>query len=291
MELSRLWESQGCVPNILIAQTWASYINSRVFDHLRHKHGTVVINIAMDDRHQYWGDRIAGQWGGTCGLIPHIDLALTAAPECVDWYRKENCPALYFPEASDPDIFHPMPERRKVHDVAFVGGRYGVRERIVSALRDAGINVTTYGRGWEDGRIDTRDVPSLFAQSKIVLGVGTIGHCTDFYALKLRDFDGPMSGSLYLTHDNPDLFELYVIGKEIVTYHSIAQCVEQARYYLEHDSEREAIASAGHARAKVDHTWDRRLDEVFKLVNGDHEKKNFPSSTIQSNLEKHREKT
>ena len=67
MELCRLWESQGCVPNILIAQTWASYIDGRVLDHIRRKFGTVVINIAMDDRHQYWGDRIGRQWGGRPG--------------------------------------------------------------------------------------------------------------------------------------------------------------------------------------------------------------------------------
>ena len=289
MELSRLWESQGCEPNILIAQTWASYIDGRVLDHIRRKFGTVVVNIAMDDRHQYWGDRIAGQWGGTYGLIPHIDLALTAAPECVDWYRKENCPALYFPEASDPDIFHPMTELPKIHDVAFVGGRYGIREWIVLALRDAGINVTAYGHGWESDRIDTRDVPSLFAQSKIVLGVGTIGHCTDFYALKLRDFDGPMSGSLYLTHDNPDLHDLYVVGEEIVTYRSIKHCVEQVQYYLEHDSEREIIASAGHARAKADHTWDRRFNDVFELLNGHHGEKNRPDITLRTDLKKHQE--
>jgi len=254
---------QGCPPDILITQTWATLIDPAVFDSLRAEYGTLIVNIAMDDRHQYHGRRLGRSWGGTFGLIGHIDLALTAAPECVAWYQKEGCPALYFPEASDPDIFQPMPSLRKIHDVGFVGARYGIREKIVTTLRRAGIRVSAFGSGWEGGRIDTEDVPKLFAQSKIVLGVGTIGHCGSFYALKMRDFDGPMSGSLYLTHDNPDLATLFERDREMVTYHSISDCVDKVRHYLREDTLRESIAGAGRARALRDHTWSQRFGSLF----------------------------
>lgn len=255
--------AEGCAPDILITQTWATLIDPAAFDEIRAAHGTLIVSIAMDDRHQYRGRRLGQSWGGTSGLIGHIDLALTAAPECVDWYRKEGCPALYFPEASDPDIFHPMPDLPKIHDVSFVGASYGIREQIVTALRRAGIRVSAFGSGWESGRIATEDVPTLFAQSKIVLGVGTIGHCSHFYALKMRDFDGPMSGSLYLTHDNPDLAALFERGREIATYSSIRECVDKVRYYLREDAVRENIASAGRARAARDHSWSCRFGTLF----------------------------
>lgn len=260
---------QGETPDLLIAQTRASFIDPKVLTQIRETYGTLVVNIAMDDRHQYWGEKIQGEWDGTYGLIPHIDLALTAAPECVDWYLKEGCPAVFFPEASDPAIFHPMLELPKIHDVCFVGGRYGIREKIVLALRRASIRVTAYGDNWEKGRIATEDVPRLFAQSKIILGMGTIGHCHDFYALKMRDFDGPMSGSCYLTHDNNDLHKLYDVGKEIITYHTIDDCVDMARYYIRQDVEREAIAKAGYLRAAKEHTWDKRFDSLVALLTED----------------------
>ena len=252
----------GELPHLIIAQTWATLMDPAPFDRAR-TCGCLVVNIAMDDRHQFRGRRENGYWAGTLGLIGHIDLALTAAPECVEWYEKEGCPALYFPEASDPSIFRPMPELKKVHDVSFVGGRYGIRERIVNSLRRAGVRVSTYGSDWVEGRIATEDVPALFAQSKIVLGVGTIGHCDDFYALKLRDFDAPMSGTCYLTHDNHDLHGLYDVGTEIAAYSSVDDCVEQVRSLLADDSRRESIATAGRARATRDHTWDRRFSELF----------------------------
>jgi hypothetical protein len=266
LEIFRSLDLQLKVPDILIAQTWAGYVDPRAFGQIRQVYGTIVVNIAMDDRHQYWGPKVNGEWGGTYGLIPYIDLALTAAPECVDWYLKEGCPAIFFPEASDPKIFHPMAKLPKLYDISFVGGRYGVREKIVVTLKKAGIRVTPYGAGWENGRISTEEVPILFAQSKVVLGVGTIGHCSNFYALKLRDFDGPMSGSCYLTHDNPELSLLYDVGKEIVTYRTVDECIEKVKYYLEHESEREEIARAGYERAKRDHTWDKRFHSVFSLL-------------------------
>lgn len=272
MNTERLWAlikeqaDRGKPPDILIAQTWACLIEPEIFSKIRHAYGTFIINISMDDRHQYWGEKLKGELGGTFPLIPHIDLALTAAPECVDWYMKEGCPALFFPEASDPAIFHPMPELPKIYDVSFVGGRYGIRKKIVDALRKSGIKVSAYGSGWEGGRIDTESVPILFAQSKIILGVGTIGHSSDFYTLKMRDFDAPMSGSLYLTHDNSDLRMLFSVGKEIATYRSIEDCVAKAKYYLAHSDEREALAQAGRQRAIAEHTWDSRFSALFSIL-------------------------
>lgn len=267
----RLWalvsalSARGWPPDFLITQTWGCLVKPEIFSCIREALGTLIINIAMDDRHQYWGRKVNGAWDGTFSLIPHLDLTLTAAPEAVDWYRKEGGAALFFPEASDPDIFHTMPELPKIHDVSFVGSRYGIREKVVMALRAAGIQVTTYGSGWDSGRIATKDVPHLFAQSKIVLGVSAIGHCPDFVGLKLRDFDAPMSGSCYLTQHNDDLHGLYDIGREIDTYHSVAECVERARHILTHDVGREAMATAGRARAARDHTWDVRLRTLWEF--------------------------
>ncbi|HNQ57275.1 MAG TPA: glycosyltransferase [Candidatus Desulfobacillus denitrificans] len=258
--------SRGWVPHLLITQTWGCLVEPACFSRLRERYGVFVVNIAMDDRHQYWGTKVEGQWDGTYPLIPHIDLTLTAAQEAVSWYRKESGVALYFPEASDPEIFHPMPSLSKIHDISFVGGRYGIREKIVNALRQAGVRVSAYGSGWAGGRIATEDVPILFARSKIVLGVGTIGHCDDFYALKLRDFDAPMSGSCYLTSDNPDLRDLYNIGDEIAVYTDVSNCVEQVCRLLKDDVGRESIASAGRARALRDHTWDRRFSNLFAML-------------------------
>lgn len=266
----RLWSlfeqhaQESWIPDLLLMQTWGCLIEPSILSKVREKFGTIVCNISMDDRHQYWGRKVQGEWSGSYALIPHIDMALTAAPEAVEWYRKEGCAAYFFPEASDPNLFKPMPEEEKLWDVSFVGSRYGIRGQIVHVLRRAGIQVAAYGSGWENGRITTEDVPRLFAQSKIILGVSAIGHCQDFVGLKLRDFDAPMSGSCYVTQHNDDLHELYEVGREIVTYRDIDECVEKVRYLLGHESARETIAKAGRERALRDHTWDKRFATLIQ---------------------------
>jgi hypothetical protein len=266
LDLFNQLNNDGKTPDVLIGQMWNDYLDGKVLFDIKNKYGTIVVNIAMDDRHYFMRKKADGEWLGTFGLIPYIDFACTAAPECVDWYLKENCPAIYLPEASDSDIFHPMSHKTKIYDVCFIGLKYGIREQIVNKLRKKGIKVTVYGRKWESGVIDTKDVPEFFARSKVILGVGTIGHCNDFYALKMRDFDAPMSGSFYITSDNKDLYNLYEINKEIVTYRSINDCIEKIRYYLNHEQEREQIASAGYARVFKEHTWYHRFNTVLNTI-------------------------
>ena len=99
-----------------------------------------------------------------------------------------------------------------------------------------------------------------------MLGIGTIGHCSDFYSLKLRDFDATLSGSMYLTHSNPDLAILFDVGREIVCYHTPEQCAAKCVYYLKHEAERERIAQAGLTRSLRQHTWESRFSQLFRTL-------------------------
>lgn len=250
--------------HVVIGQMWPHVLDPLALQTIRSK-GIVVVNMSMDDRHVFRGRKVNGVRSGTSGLIPVIDLACTAAKECCLWYMVEGCPSIYLPEASDPKLFRPL-SGPKLYDVCFVGANYGIRTRIVKAIEKQGIKVTCYGRGWPNGFIETEKIPELFARSRIVLGVGTIGHCTDFYSLKMRDFDGPMSGSLYLTHHNPDLEELFVVGKEIETYRSPEECAVKVRYYIDNPDKADAIGKAGRARAEREHTWEKRFEVLLKTI-------------------------
>jgi hypothetical protein len=248
----------------IIGQMWAFTMDGDSLKKVRHV-GVPVINLAMDDRHTFYRNKVNGRWTGTAGLIGAIDLVCTAAKECCLWYQVEGSPSIYLPEASNPELYKPL-AAPKEHDVCFVGANYGIRSKIIKAIEKKGIKVSCYGKGWPTGRIDVEKMPELFAKSRIVLGVGTIGHCTDLFALKMRDFDGPMSGSLYITHDNPDLHDLYDINKEIITYKSPEDCAEKIEYYLKHVDERETIAAAGRIRAEKEHTWENRFDKVLRTM-------------------------
>jgi len=248
----------------VIGQMWGWTMDYRSLQTVRNI-GIPVINISMDDRHTFRLRKIDGKWCGTSALIGSIDLACTTAKECCLWYQIEGCPSIYLPEASDSELFKPN-NFPKAYDVCFVGANYGIRNKIVKTIEKKGVKVQCYGNGWPNGRLATRKLPIVFSQSRIILGIGTIGHCKDLYSLKMRDFDGPMSGSLYLTHDNPDLYELYEIGKEIETYRNPEECCEKIEYYLSEPLKAEAIAKAGRDRAVKEHTWEKRFEKVFRTL-------------------------
>jgi hypothetical protein len=250
--------------HLIIGQMWNYMMPWQVLHTIKNM-GIITVNISMDDRHAFQGTFKNGEWTGIYNLISELDLALTSAPETCLWYAVMGCPAIFWPEASAPSVFYPMDIPKK-HNVCFVGGNYGIRTKIVRSIKRRGIKVECYGDGWPNGRIATQNVPALFASSKIVLGIGTIGHCTDLYALKLRDFDATLSGSMYLTHANPDLKILFNIGEEIVCYKTPKDCADKCEYYLANENECETIAKAGLARSLRDHTWEARFDKLFHIL-------------------------
>ncbi len=251
--------------DMIVGQMWGVSMHWRTLADLRER-GIAVVNISMDDRHAWiYGTMPDGTAIGTRGIAPYLTLGLTDAAECVAWYEAEGSKSVFFPEASDPELFAPG-DGTKEFDVSFVGASYGVRGEIVRRLERAGARVQAYGNGWPAGRIPTDDVPRLFARSRIVLGSGTVGHCDDFVALKLRDFDAPMSGSMYLTHDNPDFAPLFDVGRELATFHTIDEAVDRVRHYLAADDERTAIAAAGRTRCIAEHTWEARVRMLLALI-------------------------
>jgi hypothetical protein len=244
--------------DILMGQMWANFISVAALREVQAL-GIATVNVAMDDRlPEHWAT-YRGTRLGSVGLCGGLDLVLTTTKECCLWYAMEGSPALYWPLASTPSVFHESNSGIRDIDVAFIGSRYGVRAQLIGALEDAGIKVHAYGSGWPMGPVAFDKCAEVFGRAKIVLGIGTVGYTDDIYTLKLRDFDGPMSGALYLTHRNPDLLELFTEGEEIACYQTAAECVSQTRRFLADDELRKTIAAAGAARARREHTWRERI--------------------------------
>jgi hypothetical protein len=119
-------------------------------------------------------------------------------------------------------------------------------------------------------RLMQRDLIKMFSQSRLSLGFATAGDShlahTRLTHLRLRDFEAPMSGALYLTEDQPELAEYFESGKELLTYTDPDDLLDKARYYLAHPEHSERIRHAGLLRARADHTWQQRFSELFRAL-------------------------
>jgi spore maturation protein CgeB len=125
------------------------------------------------------------------------------------------------------------------------------------------IDTSAYG----GPRLLHRDLVRVFSQSRISLGFATAGNSHQtaqrLTHLRLRDFEAPMSGALYLTEQQPELEEYFVPGQEVLAYANRDELLDLVRYFLAHPEDAERIRRNAFVRARKDHTWQHRFAELF----------------------------
>jgi len=119
-------------------------------------------------------------------------------------------------------------------------------------------------------RLLQRDLVRMFSRSRLSLGFATAGDshlaAKRLTHLRLREFEAPMSGALYLTEDQPELAEYFTPGEEVLTYTDPDDLLDKARYYLGHQEKAERIRRAGLERARREHTWQHRFSDLFAAL-------------------------
>ncbi|MDQ6669609.1 MAG: glycosyltransferase [Chloroflexota bacterium] len=155
--------------------------------------------------------------------------------------------------------------RRLVHQRLARGGSRG--RGVQSPAADARATDTS---GFGGPRLLQTDLVKSFSRSRVSLGFATAGtsHLSQkrLTHLRLREFEAPMSGALYLTEQQAELAEYFEPGKEVLTYVDRQELLDKARYYLGHQEESERIRRAGFLRARGAHTWQHRFRELFGVL-------------------------
>jgi len=101
--------------------------------------------------------------------------------------------------------------------------------------------VLNFSNVWSDGRPGSRLIPHV----------------------RLRDFEGPMSRSCFLTGYTPEIEHFYEIGREIDCYRSSDELIDKTRFYLANTEAAERLREAGWQRARRDHCWENRFNQLF----------------------------
>jgi len=259
--LSRVLE--GPKPDVFFGYLCGRHVFRGTIEAIR-LYGVPSVNMSLDDKtHRYSALEPTG-WAGMVDIISAFDLCWTSDPTALDWYAEHGARAIYLPAGANPAVFVPRDCERDI-PVLFVGKCYGRRAEIVAQLAEAGIDVTCYGQGWPNGPVDTPTMVGLMNRAVITLGIGETGDPVKL-SLKGRDFEAPMAGAMYLTQYNPELADWYEIGREIDTWATVPDLIEQIDNYLAHPWEAETIRHAGAERARREHSWRRRFEVAFSAL-------------------------
>ncbi len=160
------------------------------------------------------------------------------------------------------------------YDVIFVGSKgyhpeYPYRPQLIDFLRKTyGDRFLHVGGDGDTGTIRGDDLNRVYARSKIAVGdTLNINFSYPYYSSD-RLFESTGRGGFTVYPNIVGLDKHFDDKKEIVFYEhgNLKDLKSKIDYYLENDSEREAIRMAGHERTQREHTYVHRWETILKEV-------------------------
>jgi spore maturation protein CgeB len=103
------------------------------------------------------------------------------------------------------------------------------------------------------------------ANSRVVLNVHA--DSSPWYASNMRLFETTGVGTLLLTEWRKNISELFEPNQEVVTFSTVEECIEKARWFLDHPAECAHVAHEGQKRTLRDHTFDIRAEQFCAIMN------------------------
>ncbi len=192
-----------------------------------------------------------------------FDFVVTPDKQCAGLYRNHNINAHWQTHCADSYVFKPLwdtDDKRCDAGVVttcgergysdFIGVTHEMREQLGSRF----LNDRFF---WGD------DHARFLNRGKIIF------QCSQHLEVTRRIFEGAACGRMVLTDRLPEdtaISEIFTDGVDIVYYNNTQDAVDKARYYLEHDEEREAIATAGFRTVSQGHTVIHRVDFLEKMI-------------------------
>jgi spore maturation protein CgeB len=204
------------------------------------------------------------------------DLMISSLPNFVNYYRKRGIRAELNLLGFEPRVLQEVRVEERDVPLSFVGSitsDHGTRYQLIDQLaRETDIKI--WGRLVSmpplspvmkryQGEAWGHDMFRVLARSKI-----TINQHIDIaenYANNMRLFEATGMGALLITDWKDNLGELFVLGKEVVCYRSVDECLELIEYYSRHEDERAAIAAAGQRRTLQDHSYAQVVEHQVRI--------------------------
>lgn len=212
----------------------------------------------------------------TTEFLRSLPAVVSYARSEAESFAAEGINAHFVANGYDPKLAA-FPTTR-VPEIVFVGSRYENRETILLALKDAGLSVRAYGRGWSHHPFDRlrtwelkrpnlpaeRDIPLHEAYRVQAAAAASLNVHGLQAGLAMRTFEVPGMNGLQLI-DRPDVAEFYEIGKEVLLYQSTEELIELCQHIIADPRWSDSIRAAGLKRSQAEHTFFHRAQSMDAL--------------------------
>ncbi|OGZ68553.1 MAG: hypothetical protein A3D35_02320 [Candidatus Staskawiczbacteria bacterium RIFCSPHIGHO2_02_FULL_34_9] len=252
--------------------------------------GTKTLNWFADDKWRF--DSFSRHWA------PLFSWISTDEPSRVKDYNKIGYNNVVVGGwGCNQNLYKPI-DVPKIYDVTFIGQPHGDRKKVVEKIKNAGIKIECFGRGWPNGKVSQEEMIKIFNQSKINLnfsacsgkigllkGIGRIFFSNGKFhspvkwiinfktflarqqnEIKGRNFEIPGCNSFILSGYAKGLENYYELDKELVCFYSDQDLIKKIKYYLSHEDEREKIAKAAYDKTMQNYTYEKKFNQIFKTI-------------------------
>lgn len=222
----------------------------------------------------------------TSKYAPHFSWSITTDKFSIPKYTRLGVKNVISSQwASIPPVHSEFLQIPYERDISFIGQKHPFRSWFVNQLKKNGWKVDCFGYGWDNGLLSLEDMQKVFCSSKINLN---LSNSTEWdlrylashpkalaYALKspknmsqikARNFEINVMGGLQMTDYVPTLEDYLSIGKEVICFRNVDEAIQLADYYLKQDDVREDLRRNSWEKAKDQHTYYHRLEQILKEI-------------------------
>jgi hypothetical protein len=222
-------------------------------------------------------------------IAPVFDIHLVNNIACVDMYKGWGLKNVYFwplGSLTFPEDVIDLDEteiadisRRPLPAVLFCERESSWRKKRLDRLAQAFPQAVFAGRGWSRGYIDWSEISSCYRQAQIGWNIHNSKGPVNF-----RTYELPAYGVMQICDNKAFLNQIFEVGKEVVGFDSIKECIELTRYYLSHPDEQREIALSGWKRWKRDYTPEKIWEKLVAIVDHHWAKSNSERSFAHSDI-------
>lgn len=174
-----------------------------------------------------------------------------------DFFAELSPRTAYLPYGFDEARFRPLETVEPTIDVGLVGALYPERAAFLAELRSLDVDVDVIQGVFGDAYVEAVNGLKIHLNLNIDSRGGE-------GLLVARVWETIGCGRLLLTQRKDEIEEFFRDGVHVALFESVDECAEKIRFYLQHEEEREAIASAGHALGLAEHTYLSRARAILQ---------------------------
>ena len=157
----------------------------------------------------------------------------------------------------------PKKKSSYMYDVSFIGNSYLGRKKIIEELKDFGINVKCFGKGWGE-IIDDKQLPLVMNNSKININFSKSRG--NQLQTKARIFEIIGAGGFCISEKSNEIKDFFRENHEIVIFNNLAELRNKIKYYLKNEIKRKSICNKGYWRCSKNYSYKKIIQNILELT-------------------------